>query len=100
MLEQAKVNFVCPSCGHTKLKEIRQAVVVSYITGVNDIDFEFKPITDRDVAWDESEWLSTECAGCGYRLRGTDEDMIKWLDERNMLEKENVSPVCTNKEIL
>lgn len=91
MIDRAKVNFVCPSCGHTRLKEIRQAIVVSFITRVaeNDIEFEYKPITDRNVAWDESEWLSTECAGCGYRLRGTDEEMIKWMNEKGMLENED-----------
>jgi hypothetical protein len=91
VIDRAKVNFVCPSCGHTRLKEIRQAIVVSFITRVaeNDIEFEYKPITDRNVAWDESEWLSTECAGCGYRLRGTDEEMIKWMNEKGMLENED-----------
>jgi hypothetical protein len=93
MTEKTKVNFVCPECGHTRIKEIRQAIIATYITGVaeSNTEFEYKPITDRDVAWDESEWLSTECAGCGYRLRGTDEEMIKWLNERNMLTEEQTN---------
>jgi hypothetical protein len=100
MKDKLKVNFVCPSCGGTRIKEIRQATVVSFITGAHDTEFEYKPIMDRDVAWDSSEWLSTECAQCGYRLRGTDEDVIKWLKERNMLEKDDVPPVCASQEIL
>ena len=86
MTDKNKINFVCPECGHTRIKEIRQAIVVSFITDARDTEFEYKPITDRDVDWDSSEWLSTECAQCGYRLRGTDEDIIKWLKERGMIE--------------
>lgn len=86
MICQTKVKFVCPSCGGTTLREERAVRVFSYITGIeSSTDFEYRPIRDGDVDWENSTWITTECANCHRPLRGTDEDMIKWLKEQGML---------------
>jgi predicted RNA-binding Zn-ribbon protein involved in translation (DUF1610 family) len=88
-VDKAKVNFVCPNCGSDKLVEIRSAHVKSRIIGANyGVEFDYTPTTDKDIGWDTSEWIRTECADCHYSIPGTDEDVIRWLFERGMLEVE------------
>ena len=91
-MKRAKIHFICPRCSNNQIQEERSVQLHAKIDGLTffdttrGVDLEYRPITDNDIDWDASEWLTNECSQCGYKLPSDDIKLAEWLEERGMLE--------------
>ena len=79
------MNFECPRCGSHRIEEILIDVVqATEVTEVKDEDG-FAVLDYGDHTLDGGEVQGFQCLRCGEHIAKDQEELLRYLKERNML---------------
>ena len=87
-----RIKFTCPDCQGTRLVQIEKNVIMRHTVAVIDktdgiVAVDFEHMVTPDIT--EGECNGYECGSCGECIALTEERLLAWLEENDMVEKDD-----------
>jgi hypothetical protein len=98
-MKKKTLKFVCKKCGHEVIEQVLTGcTVVTKIAAVQSNEVKYEDVPDETTS---SEPTMFQCALCGEQIPAeTDEDLIDWLKDQQVVEKTKVSFRVSSGEIV